>query len=202
MNIPGMKLIKKMKVWVEGFAEHPQAGLILFLLAFMESSFFPIPPDVLLIALAATIPTKSFKYALYCTLGSFFGGLAGYAMGHYAWEVLSPLFFNYIPGFHEDKWLQVKELYDENAVIALLTAAFTPIPFKIFTVSSGVFETPLTTFATFSLIGRAARFFLVASLFYFFGKQIKSFIDKYFEILTIGFTVLLILGFISMKWLF
>ena len=108
-------------------------------------------------------------------------------------------FFNYRPGSTEDVFDKVKELYQGNAFLAIFTAAFTPIPYKIFTIAAGVCQISLLTLLTASLFGRGARFYLVAAIMYFFGPTVKSWIEKYFEIVTIIFTVLLIGGFFIIK---
>lgn len=189
--------LRKLKVWVEGYAERPHAQWALFLIAFAESSFFPIPPDVLLIAMAVIVPKKAFRYALICSAGSVLGGVFGYFIGWALFETIgqSILQFYGAMGHYET----VRQLYSEHAFWAILSAAFTPIPYKVFTIAAGTFEVSLTTLIVASVIGRSARFFLVAGLFYFFGAPIKRFIDKYFEMLTIVFLVLLIGGFVVIR---
>lgn len=189
--------IRRMKAWVEGYAEHPHAQWALFIIAFTESSFFPIPPDVLLIAMAVMVPKKAFRYALICTAGSVLGGVFGYFIGWAFFETIGQpiLQFYGAMGHYEN----VRVLYSEHAFLAILSAAFTPIPYKVFTIAAGTFEIPILTLITASIIGRAGRFFFVASLFYFFGAPIKKFIDKYFEILTVVFLVLLVGGFIVIR---
>ncbi|MBK9155715.1 MAG: DedA family protein [Chloracidobacterium sp.] len=166
----------------------------------MESSFFPIPPDVLLIAMAVIVPTKAFRYALICTAGSVLGGLFGYFIGWAFFETVGQpiLQFYGAMGHYET----VRQLYSEHAFWAIFTAAFTPIPYKVFTIAAGTFEISLATLVGASLLGRAGRFFIVASLFYFFGAPIKKFIDKYFEILTVVFLVLLVGGFVVIRFAF
>lgn len=192
--------LKGLMTWTESFASKPYGLWALFVLAFAESSFFPIPPDVLLIALAVSLPRKAFKYAFFCALGSIIGGIAGYGIGYYLWEATREWFFAYVPGFTPDVFNLVKQKYQDNAFFAVFTAAFTPIPYKVFTIAGGVFEIGLKTLVIASGIGRTARFFLVAALFFFIGARVKVFIDKYFEWLTILFAILLIGGFIAIKY--
>jgi membrane protein YqaA with SNARE-associated domain len=194
--------LKGLMAWTESFASKPYGLWALLILAFAESSFFPIPPDVLLIALAVSLPKKAFKYALFCAIGSVIGGIAGYGIGYYFWEAAQGWFYAYVPGFTPDVFNVVKQKYQENAFFAVFTAAFTPIPYKVFTIAGGVCDIGLKTLIIASGIGRTARFFLVAALFYFIGPSVKAFIDKYFEWLTILFAVLLIGGFIAIKYLF
>jgi membrane protein YqaA with SNARE-associated domain len=187
-----------MKAWVEGYAEKPYAAWVLFLIAFTESSFFPIPPDVLLIALAVVAPRKSFKYALICSVGSVLGGMFGYLIGLQFFDTIG----SRIIAFYgvENQYENVKVLYEENAFWAIAIAGFTPIPYKVFTIAAGAFHISFATLVIASAVSRPARFFLVAALFYFFGAQIKSFIDRYFELLTVAFTVLFILGFVVIRY--
>ena len=204
-----MKYIRKIYDWVLHWAETPYGPLALFLLAVAESSFFPIPPDALLIALALGVRSKSFKFAAICTVASVLGALLGYAIGYFVWweganefSVVANFFFTNIPGFTEQLFFQVKELYDEWNFWIIFTAGFTPIPYKVFTVTGGAFDVNIFLFIIASVFGRAGRFFLVAYLIWKFGKQIESFIDKYFNWLAIGFTVLLVGGFVGIKYLF
>ncbi len=199
----GMNPIKKLYDWVLGWAETPYGVPALAILAFSESSFFPIPPDILLIALAVSIPKRAFMYALVCSVSSVFGGMLGYLIGWGLWEVVGDFFLQYIfsPLEHNieggKELFQIVQLkYQDNAIFAIFTAAFTPIPYKIFTIAAGVFGVGFLTLVTASAFGRSLRFFMVAALVYFFGASIKAFIDKYFNILTVIFTILLIGGFL------
>jgi membrane protein YqaA with SNARE-associated domain len=186
-----------MKAWVEGYAEKPHAQWALFWIAFAESSFFPIPPDVLLVAMAVIIPAKAFRYALICTAGSVLGGVLGYLIGWAFFETLGQPILQFYGAM--DQYENVRALYNEHAFWAILAAGFTPIPYKVFTIAAGTFEVSLVTLVAASVIGRAGRFFLVGGLFYFFGAPIKRFIDKYFEIITVVFLVLLIGGFVAVR---
>jgi membrane protein YqaA with SNARE-associated domain len=204
-----MKLLKKMYDWVLKWAGTPYGSIALFMLAFSESVFFPVPPDVLLIALALGSTTRSFRYAIYCTIGSVSGAIAGYAIGHFVWISASGeftgfanFFFDNIPGFTVDLYNSIKAMYDKWNFWVIFTAGFTPIPYKIFTVTSGVFDINFMLFCIASFVSRSARFFLVAFLIWKFGAGIKSFIDKYFNILALGFTACLIGGFIALKYIF
>jgi membrane protein YqaA with SNARE-associated domain len=191
--------LRKLKDWVEGLARKPGAGWALFLIAFAESSFFPIPPDVLLIALALAIPLRAFSYALICSVGSVLGGMFGYLIGLEFYEVVGQRIIQ-LYGL-EEQYLAVKLLYDKNAFFAIAVAGFTPIPYKVFTIAAGAFKVSFETLVMASAVSRPARFFLVAALFYFAGPKIKPVIDKYFELATIVFVVLLIGGFVVIKYL-
>lgn len=204
-----MDFIRKIYDWVLHWAETPYGPAALFILAFAESSFFPIPPDALLIALALGVRSKSFKFAAICTTASVLGALLGYGIGYFVWwdglnefSNVANFFFANIPGFTQELFYKVKELYDEWNFWIIFTAGFTPIPYKVFTITGGAFNVNLFLFIIASIIGRAGRFFLVAFLIWKFGKQIESFIDKYFNWLAIGFTFLLIGGFVGIKYLF
>jgi len=201
-----MKIVRKLYDWVLHWAHTPYGLPALFILAFAESSFFPIPPDVLLIALAVSIPAKSFRFAAVCTAGSVIGGIFGYALGYKLWyngngdfTPFANLFFTYIPGFTTEIFEKVRQMYNDNAFWAVFTAGFTPIPYKVFTITGGVCKINFTIFITASIISRALRFFLVAGIIYKFGSPITRWIDKYFNKLAILFTILLIGGFITVK---
>jgi membrane protein YqaA with SNARE-associated domain len=202
-----MNLLKKMYNWVLKWAETPYGPAALFILAFAESVFFPIPPDVLLIALAMGNSAKAFRFALNCTIGSVSGAFVGYAIGHFAWITASGeftgfanFFFNNIPGFSVSLFSSIKALFVEWDFWVIFTAGFTPIPYKVFTVTSGVFDINIIMFFVASIISRGARFFLVAFLIWKFGPTIKSFVERYFNLLAMGFTVVLIGGFVAIKY--
>ncbi len=195
-----MTLIRKLYDWVLSLTESKHSNWALFLLAFAESSFFPIPPDVLLIALSIGKPAKSFFYATVSTVGSVLGGVFGYFIGYGIWEIVKGFFFRYV--FREVIFLKVQELYQHNAFWSVFTAGFTPIPYKVFTIAGGVCQIGLPVLIFASVLSRSARFFLVAGLIWKFGEKVKIFIDKYFNLLTMIFTVLLIGGFLMLKKVF
>ncbi len=202
-----MKWFKNMYNWVLKWGETPYGPMALFLLAFTESIFFPIPPDVLLIALALGSAAKSFRFAFICTIGSVSGAFVGYGIGHFAWLTgsgdftgFANFFFNSIPGFSVGLFNSIKAMFIEWDFWVIFTAGFTPIPYKVFTVSAGVFDINLMMFFIASLVSRGARFFLVAFLIWKFGPDIKRFIDRYFNALALGFTTCLIGGFVLIKY--
>ncbi len=191
--------IRRLYDWTIHWAETPHSTWALFVLAFCESSFFPIPPDVLLIALAVALPRKAFKYALVCALGSISGGCFGYFIGYQFFEYVGRPIINF---YHiTDVFDAVSEKYHSNAFAAIAVAGFTPIPYKVFTIAAGVCKVNIFTLILASALSRSARFFLVAGLFFLFGPKIKTFIEKYFNILSIVFVVLLIGGFFVIKYL-
>lgn len=191
--------LHRIKAWTEGAAQRPGATWTLFIIAFAESSFFPIPPDVLLIALAMLVPTKAFWNALVCSAGSILGGMFGYFIGLEFFELLGRPIIDFYS--LQAQYDAVRVLFQENAFASIAVAGFTPIPYKLFTIAAGAFDINFATFVAASAVSRPARFFLVAALFYWFGPRIKPVIDKYFEWLTLAFMVLLIGGFIVIKYL-
>lgn len=203
-----MKIIRKLYDWVLHWADTKYGAVALFILAFAESSFFPIPPDALLIALVLGSQKKAFKFAAICTVASVAGALFGYAIGHFLWWTptneftgIATFFFNNIPSFTPEAFYKIQSMYEQYDFWIIFTAGFTPIPYKIITISSGAFSINIIMFIVASVISRGARFFLVAFLIWKFGPQIKTFIDKYFNWLAIAFTVLLIGGFVAIKYL-
>lgn len=193
-------ILKRLYAWVLHWADTPHGTTALVLIAFVESSFFPIPPDVLLIALCLGAPKRSFKFALWCALGSVAGGAAGYYIGYAAEPFGRWIIFDLL--HYGSAWDKVAELYGQNAFLAILTAAFTPIPYKVFTIAAGVFheQVSIWTLLGASVIGRTGRFVLVAATIYFFGPPIKRMLDKYLELFTVIFMVLLIGGFVLIKY--
>ena len=201
-----MNYVRRLYDWVLHWADTKYGIPALFLLAFAESSFFPIPPDVLLIALALGARSKALRFALVCSAASILGGIVGYGIGYFSWwngaesySVVAMFFFNHIPGFSEEVFINIQKKYEIYNFLIVFTAGFTPIPFKIITISSGAFSVNFPMFLLASTISRSARFFLVALLIRQFGEPITAFIDKYFNILSIIFTILLIGGFLVLK---
>lgn len=192
--------LRRLKEWVEQFAQKPYALWALFWIAFIEASFFPIPPDVLLIALGVATPRKSFRYALVCTLGSVSGAYLGYFIGYALFETVGRPILSFYGVLGQFESILLK--YQENGIFALFIAGFTPIPYKVFTIAAGFNETlSLWTLTIGSFIGRSTRFFLVGALLFVFGANIKTFLDKYFDKLSLAFVALFILGFVAVKWL-
>ncbi len=189
--------------WVIRWAAHRHARTALFLFALVEASVFPIPPDVLLIAMCLSVPASKLRFAAIATVGSVLGGLLGYAIGWGFWAVAAPWFFDWLGpiGFTPENFERVKQLYQDNAFLALFAAGFSPIPYKVFTIAAGVFEIGLGVFVTASVAGRAARFTLVALIVGWLGAAARDFIEKYLGWLTLAFVVLLVLGFWVLKHL-
>ena len=201
-----MNYLRRLYEWILHWAETKYGVPALFLLALAESSFFPIPPDVLLIPLALGARSKAIRFALVCSVASIIGGIAGYGIGYFTWwngaeaySAVALFFFNHIPGFTEQVFLNIQEKYEIYNFLIVFTAGFTPIPFKIITISSGAFSVNFPMFLLASTVSRSARFFMVALLIRQFGEPITAFIDKYFNLLSIIFTILLIGGFLVLK---
>lgn len=169
----------------------------LFFIAFIESSFFPLPPDVFLIAMCVAVPAMSFRYAAICSVGSVLGGALGYGLGFWFMDGIGMTIIDWY-GL-SDKYGMVQQYFKDYDVWIVGTAGFTPIPYKLFTITAGFVHSNFVTFMIVSLVARSARFFLVAGLIWKFGPQIKNFIDRYFNILSIAFVVLLAAGFLLIK---
>jgi len=175
-------------------SNYPIVGLSI--LSFAESFFFPIPPDVVYIPLAILNPKNAFFYAFITTFFSVLGGIFGYYLGKIGGR---PLIKKIVS---EEKLYQVKLFYARYDVLAVIIGGFTPIPYKIFSISAGIFDINLKKFILASIIGRGGRFFLVCTLIFFFGSRIKYFLENYFEIFTVIFTLLLIGGFVFVNKFF
>ena len=183
--------------WVLSWADSPGGGWALFLLAFSESSFFPVPPDVLLIALGISRPEKALFYALICAFGSVLGGMLGYVIGKFLMDAIGKRILNFygIMG----SFNAIGERFKKHDALAIMVAGFTPIPYKVFTIAAGAFGIHFLRFTAASLISRTARFFLVAFFIMVFGASIRAVIERYFNLFTIIFVALLISGYIFAK---
>jgi len=193
--------LRRLYEWTLHWADTPYGLPALFIISFAESSFFPIPPDVLLLALCFARPQKWYLYAFWCTVASVLGGVFGWYLGLGFWYLVDDLFFQVVPGFTPEIFALVQTKYQENAFLAILTAAFTPIPYKVFTIASGVFSVSVVTVILASIVGRGARFFLVCGTVRFFGPLIKPYVEKYFEIAVTLLFLLGVVGFFAIKWL-
>lgn len=191
-------VLRSLYDWVLSFAHSKHGIKALFAVSFIESSVFPIPPDPLQIALSLSKPERAFWYATLSTIASTLGGLFGYGIGMlfepFGRFVLTALGYG-------DYFGVVQQMYADNVFLAVFSAALTPIPYKVFTIAGGIFGVALAPFVLASVIGRGLRFYLVALLLWIFGPKVKDFIDRYFNLLTIAFLVLIVLGFLSVKYL-
>ncbi len=207
---------RKLYDWVLGWGDSRYALPALFLLAFAEASFFPIPPDALLIALCMGAYRKWYRFATICSVGSVLGGILGYLIGHYAFELIGDKMIDLTASLagtdsgellnQAHYWFNEKELWGMRVgPWAVGIAGFTPIPYKVFTIAAGFFEMNFIPFLVASALSRSLRFFVVAGLigmlYKSYGDRIKQFIDKYFNLLAVAFVILLILGFLSIKYM-
>ena len=194
---PISRLIKSLYDWSMETAKKPYALWALAAVSFAESSFFPIPPDILLIPMVLAARTKAFRIALICTITSVIGGCFGYAIGVFLYDsVALPLlnFYGYLAKFEE-----FKAYYNEHGAMIVAFAGFTPFPYKVITIASGATGLDFFIFNLASIISRGARFFLVAALLWKFGEPIRSFIEKRLGLLSFLFFVLLIAGVAAVK---
>jgi membrane protein YqaA with SNARE-associated domain len=184
-----MKLLKSLYTWTLNKAEHKYSSWILSIVSFAESSFFPIPPDILLIPMIIAKRVKAWTYAFICTLSSVLGGVAGYAIGYFFYNSIGVFI---VDTYHLSNSFSVFEnYYNEYGMLIVLGAGFTPFPFKFITIASGVFNLNIFLFIITAIIARGLRFYLLAGLLFIFG-EIKVLIDKYFNLLAILFFILLV----------
>jgi len=193
--------------WLLHWADTPYGGIVLFFWALSESSFFPIPPDAFLIAMVLGARKKAYGFAGLASIASVIGGILGYAIGYWLWwdnpgvySSIAYFFFDIVPGFTHEQFVRVQGLYDQWNFWVVFTAGFTPIPYKVITISAGAFNINFIVFVIASAISRSARFFLVAWLLWKYGEPINRFIDKYLGWLSFAFVVLLIGGFVVIKY--
>ena len=195
---PGV--VRRLYDWVLHWAHTPHGERALFALAFAESSFFPIPPDPLLMALCLGKPARAYRFALVVTVASVLGGVAGYAIGALAWDAMADAFFRWVPGVSPESFARVQALYDRWDFWAIFAAGLTPIPYKVFTISAGVFAVSFPVFMLASVVSRGLRFFLVAALIHRYGEPVSRFIDRWFNLLTWVFLALLLGGFLLVEY--
>jgi membrane protein YqaA with SNARE-associated domain len=193
--------LRRLYEWTIHWAQTRHAPWALFLLAFAEASFFPIPPDVLLTAMALGSPKKSLRYSAICTAGSVLGGCFGYAIGALLFDAVGrPILqlYGYLPQFEK-----ISLQFAQHDFLFIFIAALTPIPYKVFTIAAGVCsrDVSLQVLILASIAGRGLRFFGLGALFTFFGVHIKLFIDKYFDLLTVALLAVGVLGFLAVKLL-
>ncbi|MDY0189694.1 MAG: YqaA family protein [Desulfuromonas sp.] len=196
-----MRILRQLYDWVLHWANTPYAAVALFVLAFAESSFFPIPPDVLLIAIGISMPRKIFRSAALCTLGSVLGGVAGYAIGHSLWDIAAGWFFTWVPGFTPEIFQSIQLIFSKYNFWFVFLAGFTPIPYKVITIGAGVFHLNFPVFIFASTVSRGLRFYLIGALVYRYGDRARQIIDEHFNRLTLVFAALLIGGFIVIRYM-
>lgn len=181
--------------WTIHWAKTPYGALALFMLAFVESSFFPIPPDLLLIPLAILQPPLALLYAAICTVGSVLGGMFGYFIGLKGGK---PVLERFVA---RERIVAIHNYFDRYNAWAIGIAGFTPIPYKVFTIAAGVFYINFRLFVLASLVGRGGRFFLIGALILIFGPQIQFLITKHLAWASLLFVLLLLGGFLALRLL-
>ena len=189
-----MELISDLKHWVLAWGDSPWGSLALFVLAFWESSFFPIPPDGLMLALAAGNLSFALGFSGIATAGSLLGAMLGYWIGLRGGRPVLNRFFS------AKRIHYVEQQYQKRDIWAVTIAAFTPIPYKVFAIGAGAFRLNFRRFMLASLIGRGGRFFLVGILITVFGTQIETIVDDYFDVLAIAFVVMLVMGVLVIRF--
>jgi membrane protein YqaA with SNARE-associated domain len=201
--VPWYHLHRRMYDWVLAWAYRPTAAIALFVMSFAESSFFPVPPDVLLMPLVLGRRDKWLRYATICSSASVLGGIAGYCIGMFAWDAIGPWAMTHLSacGFTQERFDSVQAAYQQWDFWLVFTAGFTPLPFKLITITAGVFKINFAVFVVAATVSRSARFFLVSFLMHKFGPKITPFVDKYFNLLALAFTVLLVGGFMAARYL-
>jgi len=198
--------LRKLYNWVLHWAETPYGPIALFIISFSEASFFPIPPDILLIALSLGNRKSVFKFTIICSIASIAGGMAGYGIGHFLWwngdsyNAVAHFFFDNIPGFNEYIFQKIQTQYEHYGFIITFTAGFTPIPFKVFTISAGAFGISLPLFLIASAISRSARFIMISFLIWKYGEKINNIINRYFNLLSVLFIIILFGSYILIKF--
>ena len=191
-------MMRRLYDWMMRMAGHKKAPQALFWVAFIESSVFPNPPDVMLIPMILAQRAKAFLYATICLAGSVIGGVAGYAIGYYLFDLIGePVLRVY--GYGE-KYQQTADLFNEWGPWILIAKGWTPFPYKVLTIAAGAFKMSIVPFILASIVARAMRFYLVAALLYWFGEPIRDFIEKRLSLVTTAFVVLLVGGFVAIKY--
>ena len=185
--------------WTMGMAAHPRALWVLAVVSFAESSFFPIPPDVMLIPMVLAARERAWRIAAVCTVASVLGGFFGYAIGYWVFETVGRHVLDFYG--YGDRYRQFQEMFAEYGLWIILIKGMTPIPYKLITIASGAAQFDLWVFAAASIATRGARFFLVAGLLWWIGQPIRTFIERRLTLLTTIFVVALVGGFVVVRWL-
>ena len=191
-------MLKRLYEWTLAKAAHPQAERWLAGVSFVESSFFPIPPDVMLAPMCLARPRSALRFAAICTIASVIGALLGYAIGYFLFETVGmPILNFYGQVEHFDEF---RSAFNEQGWLIVLLAGFTPLPFKVITIAAGATQMPLYILVAASIVARSARFFLVAALLWKFGQPMKDWIDRNFALATTVVGVLFVGGFVALRW--
>lgn len=194
-----MRFLRFLYNWTLELANNPRAIWLLGFVSFIEAIFFPIPPDILLIPMILANIQKAWFYAFVATITSVMGGLVGYAVGFLAYsEIAEPLLISL---GKQSAMILFSNSMNENGFLIVLTAGISPIPFKVVSIMSGFTQMPLLVFLVSAMLGRATRFFVVATLLKYYGETIKSFIETYLGWLFLVFMVLIFVGTIGLDYL-
>lgn len=191
-------MLKPLYDWTMRLAEHPRALWVLAIISFVESSVFPIPPDVLMIPLILAAPHRAWLIALVATVSSVLGGLLGYGIGAFAFDQLGQPILEALGKL--DRIEEFNAKFNEAGFWAVLGAGITPFPYKVITIMSGWTGMPLATFIVTSIIARGLRFFIVAALLWKFGAPVREFIERRLGLVFTAFFVLLIGGFVALRF--
>lgn len=192
-------MMRSLYDWMMRKATDKRAPQALFWVSFIESSVFPIPPDVMLIPMILAERAKAWWYATVATLGSVIGGLLGYAIGYFLFEYIGePILKVY---GYAGKFEDARHLFNEWGVWILIAKGWTPFPYKVLTIAAGAFHMAVVPFILASIVARAMRFYLVAGLLYFFGEPIRDFIERRLTLVTTVFVIVLVGGFVAIKYL-
>lgn len=192
-------MTKKIYQWMIDMASSQNAMWALAVVAFVESSFFPIPPDIMLIPMIVATPKRAWKIAAVATVASVVGGYFGYLIGFLGYDLIAKPLLNFY-GYLE-KFEKFRQYYNDYGAWIVLGAGITPFPYKVITIASGVVGMNIWIFGIASVVARGLRFFIIAALLRFFGEPIKKIIEKHFGLLSILFFILLIGGFLLIKYL-
>lgn len=191
-------MIQKLYDWTIAKAQSPASEKWLGAIAFAESSFFPLPIDLMLIPMMIADRLKAWRLATITTIMSVLGGIGGYLIGALLYEVLGRAIIEFYG--YQDKFVELQQIFDEHGVLFLLIAGFTPMPFKVVTITAGVVSMNPLIFTLASIPARGARFYLLAALIWKFGAPIRDFIEKRLAIVTTAMLILGILGFVAIKY--
>ena len=194
------QVIRPLYDWTMGLAGHRHAMAALAVIAFVESSVFPIPPDILIIPMVLATRERAWRIALVATVASVLGGILGYVIGAGLYETIGQPILDF---YHAtDKFDYFRETYNEWGAWIVFTAGFSPFPYKVITIASGAVGLDPWVFMIASIVSRGGRFFLVAALLWYFGPPMRRFIEAHLPLLTIAFCVLLLGGFVALRYLF
>ena len=192
-------MLQRLYDWTMRLAASPYALWALVGVAFVESSIFPIPPDLLLIPMILAARSDAWRLATIATLSSVAGGFVGYAIGYYAFAAIGVPILEFYQVM--DKYEALKTQFDKYGAWIIILKGMTPIPYKLITIASGAFDFNIVTFALASVISRSLRFFLVAALLWWFGEPVREFIERRLTLVTSAFVVLLLGGFFVLRYL-